>query len=182
MKEEHEVNGFTIAIERCESHASPFIDNDMLGTLQVQPNCPYNVTRATPIPDRAGLNEVLNDPKVVALEVFAYTKGGILLNTTGFNCRWDSGTFGVISVTHEKAKQQMGWKRMSKQRIEKVRSILAAEIQELDDHLNNNVWRWNMLDEHGDSLDSCGGFTGDEGKVEALADATNCANRWVHDN
>ena len=172
------VNGLTVTLHEDEHAPNPFIDWDQLGTLQVAPSCRYHVTNAPSIADRAGIQAVLNNPDLIALEVYAYTKGGITVNTTGFRCPWDSGTFGVISVSKKDAREAMGWSRISRTRVEAIKDTLRSEIKTLDDCLNGNVWRFEVTLPNGNLYDDCGGYTGDEGKAEALREATCVAENY----
>ena len=82
--------------------------------------------------DQETVDEFLErlDKYLIILPVYIYDHGGISLNTTGFSCRWDSGQTGFIFVSKQEAKRELGWKRLTKKRREKVEEMLHNEVEE----------------------------------------------------
>ena len=96
---------------------------------------------------------------IVVLPLFLYDHSGITMNTTGFSCRWDSGQVGFIYTTKSKVNECFGFKqRFSKQRIERVKKSLIAEVETYDQYLTGEVYCFKIYDENENLIDSCYGF------------------------
>lgn len=108
--------------------------------------------------DSNDIHSVTNDPNNIALPVYAYIHSGIVLNTTGFSCPWDSGQSGVIYVSKEKIRNEFKVKRISPALKEKVINILRAEVDIYSQYTSGEVYGYRIVDEHGDVVDSCYGF------------------------
>lgn len=59
------------------------------------------------------------DKYYIILPLFLYDHSGITMNTSGFNCPWDSGQVGIIYISKKKAKEEFKWILMTKKRKEK---------------------------------------------------------------
>ncbi len=108
--------------------------------------------------DSNDINSVINDPNNIVLPVYAYIHGGVVLNTTGFSCPWDSGQSGVIYVSKEKIRNEFKVKRISPALKEKVINILRSEVEVFSNYLSGEVYGYRILDENKDVVDSCYGF------------------------
>lgn len=108
--------------------------------------------------DSNDINSVINDPDNITLPVYAYIHSGIVLNTTGFSCPWDSGQSGVIYVSKEKIRNEFKVKRISASLKEKVINYLRSEVDVFSKYLSGEVYGYRILDENGDVVDSCYGF------------------------
>lgn len=64
---------------------------------------------------------------------------------------------------------------------DKMSSYLAAQVEEYDDYLNGNVWGWRVVDEHGDTLESCWGYIGSPRKTGVIEDGVSTA-KWIIEN
>ena len=98
----------------------------------------------------------------ISLPVYLYDHSGLRINTTGFSCPWDSGRVGIIYVSKERAGKELGWKRLTKTRVEQIEQYLRNEVKEYDQFLSGDVWGYTIEDNHGQKLDSCWGFYGQE--------------------
>ena len=96
------------------------------------------------------------------LPLYLYDHSGITMRTGPFSCPWDSGQVGWIYITHEQAKKEFGWKKLTKKRLKLVEKYLKGEVETYDDFLTGNVYFFNIEDKDGEHLDSCGGFYGYE--------------------
>jgi hypothetical protein len=85
------------------------------------------------------------DSHYLWLPVYVLEHSGIALNTTGFN-DWDSGMVGVIVVSKEKAREEYGWKRLTKSRIEIVMERLKGEVKEYSQYLEGDVYGFRVLE------------------------------------
>jgi hypothetical protein len=98
----------------------------------------------------------------IILPVFMYDHSGVSLSTTPFGCRWDSGQVGFIVVDRETVRKQNNWKKITKEREEKVISWLEGEVETYSNYLNGDVYGYEVysIDEEGDECyeDSCYGY------------------------
>ena len=62
----------------------------------------------------------------VSLPLYLYDHSGITMNTTGFTCPWDSGQVGIIFVSRETILKEYGWKKLTKERITKLKRYYLA--------------------------------------------------------
>lgn len=105
---------------------------------------------------------------VVALPVYLYEHTGITLNTTGFNCRWDSGQLGYIFVSKKDIRKEFNVKKVTKKLISRVEELLASEIKVLSQYAEGEIFSFEVLDENGNFIDGCSGFYDlDDALIEA---------------
>ncbi len=132
-------------------------------------------------PDGHLIEEIMNDEKAglseefkrdyIWLNIYAYIHGGISLSTGTFNDPWDSGLFGIIAVSKEKAIKEYGKKICTKKIRERVLHYLEGEIELLDDYYNGRVFGYVVEDSEGEEIDSCWGYYGDSGIEDAIGEA-----------
>jgi len=104
----------------------------------------------------------------VILPVYLYDHSGITINTTGFNCPWDSGQVGFICVSKKQAREMYGWKNITKARKELLATYLIGEVETFDQYLRGDICGFEILDSDGEVEDSCYGFYSEE---DAMAEA-----------
>lgn len=112
------------------------------------------------------IDSLMEDKEMVYLPVYAYIHSGVVMNTTGFSCPWDSGMSGVITISKDKIRQQYNTKRITKKILDQVISRLKAEVEEFSQYLNGEVYGFQVKDETGDIVESCYGFYS-EGDAES---------------
>lgn len=103
----------------------------------------------------------------IMLPLYLYDHSGITMSTGPFSCPWDSGQVGWIYVTKKKVREEYGWKKLNKKRIEKIEGHLKAEVEEYDRFLAGRVYGF-VITEHG-ICKHCG--------AEIEADVDSC---WGH--
>lgn len=102
-----------------------------------------------------------------SLPLYLYDHGGITMNTTGFSCPWDSGQVGVIYVTRDTVRREFGWRRLTRQRRQKLSDMLRVEVKTYDDYLTGEVFGY-TIEKHDNTTgewveeDSCWGFYGED--------------------
>lgn len=114
----------------------------------------------------------------VVLPLYLYDHSGITMNTTGFNCRWDSGQVGFIYVTKDKIMNEYGVKSIRRELKEKVEKMLINEVETYDQYLTGDVYGFEIVKiikcdqghEHEETEDSCYGFFGDDIKENGILD------------
>jgi len=82
------------------------------------------------------------------------------MNTTGFQCPWDSGQIGFIYVTTAKVREEYSAKRVSPQMRTKVADYLRQEVQTFSDYVSGAVYGY-VVEKDNEEVDSCWGFIGD---------------------
>ena len=100
----------------------------------------------------------------IVLPLYIYDHSGVTMNTTGFSCPWDSGQVGFIYVTLGDVRKEYGWKRITKERRERIEGYLRNEVNTFDMFLRGDVYGFSVVreDEDGEEvdIDSCWGFYG----------------------
>lgn len=114
--------------------------------------------------------ERLTSEPCVWLNVFMYEHSGIALNTSGFQCPWDSGQVGVIYITYEQARHEYGWKRITERRKARLIEYLKGEVETYSRYLNGEVYGYTIENSDGEELDGCWGFYGID---DAISEANN---------
>lgn len=102
------------------------------------------------------------DEKIYILPLYIYDHSGVTMNTTGFNCGWDSSAVGYVYTTKEDL-DKLGCIYESEEDVEK---ILKTEVKLYDTYLRGEVFGYKVVeyDEEYDNeyyeLTSCWGFYG----------------------
>lgn len=122
----------------------------------------------------------LNAAPIVWLPLYLYDHSGITMNTTGFNCPWDSGQVGIVYMTYDQIAEAFAIDRLNPEgwepnpdTEEKAKAFMRAEVKTYDQYLTNDVYGYIITkpepDEDGEfeELDSCWGFYGEEAAKEA---------------
>ena len=98
---------------------------------------------------------------LIAVPVFMYDHSGLLINTTGFSCPWDSGQVGYIYISKEKVRREYSCKRISKKLKKMIREMLCSEVDLYNDYLCGNVYGFTLTDKkNAEEIDSSCGFYG----------------------
>lgn len=114
----------------------------------------------------------------VILPLYLYDHGDLTISTQPFSCPWDSGQVGFIYITKAKLHQEFpSWKRITKQRREKLEKYLRAEVEVYDQYLTGQVFGFIIKDE-GKETDSCWGFFGED--VDGIAEHAGVPPAIVH--
>jgi len=116
------------------------------------------------------LIDMVESGKYIYLPLYLYDHSGITMNTTGFSCQWDSGQVGFIIAEKETIRKEYGWKKLTAERIEKIKTYLKNEVQTYDNYLTGNVYGYSIKDEEGEELHSCWGYYGYNHKESGLMD------------
>lgn len=88
-----------------------------------------------------------------------------------FSCPWDSGLFGVIAVSKEDAKKEYGYKRDCKSLRERAERVLAGEIEDFDIWVRGDVLGFEIIDQNGESVDSCWGYFNEDQCIDDAKDS-----------
>jgi hypothetical protein len=107
----------------------------------------------------------------IELPIYLYEHSGIALNTTGFNCRWDSGQLGYIFVSKSDIRKEFGWKKLTHERIERIKTYMRNEVEVLGQWLNGEVYYYRVVDEDGETIDALSYLFNKEDIIENLVSA-----------
>ena len=114
------------------------------------------------------------------LPVYMLDHSGLKVNTTGFDCPWDSGQIGWIYTTKDKLKE-LGVSESG------VINILEAEIRIWSQYLEGDVYFYTKYElkkcdccQHVEKeiVDSCGGFYGQNFKENGLFEQAGIDDTW----
>ena len=101
----------------------------------------------------------------IMLDIYAYEHGGITLSTSRggqFSDPWDSGLFGIIAVSKERAIKEYGKKICTKEVRERALKCLEGEVEILDQYYIGETYGYVIEDEDGCEIESCYGYYGSE--------------------
>ena len=167
VAEEIQVNGNKVAIIADDCAESPNDSMDTLGTILYKKDSRYVLGYKGV--ESEEMQEISRRKDVICLPVYAYIHSGVVLNTTGFSCPWDSGQSGIIYVEKERVREEYGKKTISKKLKEKVEGVLRSEVETFSMYLSGDVWGYVITDPDGEELEACWGFYGlDDCKEQAL--------------
>jgi len=101
----------------------------------------------------------------VTLPLYLYNHGDLSISTEPFNCRWDSGQIGYITVSKDKLIKEFG---TCMPETHKIVTYLENEVKVYDQYLRGETYGYTITKEetcslghvHKEELDSCWGFFG----------------------
>lgn len=99
---------------------------------------------------------------ILELPLYLYDHSGLTVQTTPFNCVWDSGQVGWIYVQRRKALAAFERKRLSPRLREAIFNRLRSEVALYDQWLRGDVWRTEIRDSSNNLLDGCSGYYGED--------------------
>ena len=145
---QHNINSTLRVVVRQDEDAESPADFDSLGTITYSNRARHTLgSRAVNLEEHERIGREIEKGNLIGMPVFAYIHSGVAIQAAEanpFHCQWDSGRSGWVYTEPEKACQWFGWKRMSKQRMEKVLDVLKAEVQTLSQYLNGEVYRFEV--------------------------------------
>ena len=152
MSHSEEYKGLTIRIELDTDPMNPR-DWDNLGTMVCwHRNYLLGDEQPTRSPDE--YLEGIED--AIILPLYLYDHSGITMNTTGFDCPWDSNQVGFIFVEKSEIRKEYG--DLTEETLEKVKKYLVGEVNTYDQYLRGEVYGYVVETEDGEFIDSCWGF------------------------
>ena len=145
---------------------NPREDFDQFGSLFITPNRYFSGDN---VEDPNDLENV-----AIQLPVFHYTHGTTFLNTTGFNCPWDSGQCGWIYVTQEKFLRE--WTLDNVFTRWRAENLLRSQVETYSQYLSGQVYGYEVYNysecslghKHKNIIDSCWGFFGNDPKENGI--------------
>ena len=171
---QHNINSTLRVVVRQDEDAESPSDFGMLGTITYSSRARHTLgTKAVNLEEHERIGREIEKGTLIGLPVFAYIHSGVAIQAAEanpFHCQWDSGQSGWVYTEPEKACQWFGWKRVSKQRLEKVLDVLKAEVQTLSQYLNGEVYRFEVQvfgEGRWNYVDGCGGYYNED---EAMAE------------
>jgi len=142
-------------------------ENDNLGTIV------YTSTRYTLGDTRLEgwqIKDIEDSPDTaVWLPVYAYIHSGVVLNTTGFSCPWDSGQCGIIYATVDTLIKEYGADTPENRVL--AEQVLRAEVEEFSKYVGGECYGYVVEDPDGEEHDSCWGFIGFDYVKQAAREA-----------
>jgi hypothetical protein len=151
VKDTIEYNGGNIVIWYDEDPPNPRLDWDNFGTMF----CLHRSYTLGDFHKRQNAYSTLRHPELarfrepgefdewwwengsggVILPLYLYDHSGITISTKPFSCQWDSGQVGYIFATRATIYKDYGYKRVTKQRLQKVIKHLETEVEVYDQYL-----------------------------------------------
>ena len=178
----HNINATLRVVVRQDEGAENPSDFGTLGTITYSSRARHTLgTKAVNLEEHERIGREIEKGTLIGMPVFAYIHSGVAIQAAEanpFHCQWDSGQSGWVYTEPEKTCQWFGWKRVSKQRREKVLDVLKAEVQALSQYLNGEVYRFEVQvfgEGRWNYVDSCGGYYGED---EAMAEGILAAQAY----
>jgi hypothetical protein len=153
----------TIQISHDDFSMHPRTDFDNLGSMVMFHNR-YN------LPNEGSYNKndfnswaelekdiIRKEDIAVIIPVYMYEHSGVVLNTNGFSCPWDSGQVGFIFISKAKARTECSWKQITKTRRERLEKHLIGEVEVYSQYLNGDVYGYTVLNEEGEEIEAVDG-------------------------
>jgi len=169
MEDVIEYNGYKINIIQDVDSYNPRVD-DNLGKITYNPSGSY-ILGDTPM-DGEDVNKIENNTReYISIRVFAYIHSGTTIKASDsnpFHCSWDSGQSGIIFISKEKARKELGYIRLTKSKVEKIRNYLVSEVETFNNYITGEVYGYDIEDSEGEEIDSCYGFYGDDHRKSGL--------------
>lgn len=103
----------------------------------------------------------LLEPYMVILPISIYDHSGVTIWYGGATDRWDSCTVGYGYMTKESTLKNCGGATEENWR-EKAIADMELSMSVYRNYVEGNVFWYEILNEEGDQIDTCGGFYGDE--------------------
>lgn len=103
---------------------------------------------------------------VIYTPVYMYDHSGIILSSTPFSCKWDSGQVGFNYITKQQVRTEYSVKRISPKLNQIVINSLNAELAVYSDYVEGNCYGFVITDSDDNHTDSCWGFYGALDKVK----------------
>jgi hypothetical protein len=111
---------------------------------------------------------------VIFLPVFKFEHSGVIFNTSGFNCPWDSGQAGYIIADPEKVTEFGGT-------VEDIEKTLRVEVEEYSSYANGDAYGFIEYDANGIEINSGWGFLGSDHAASGLYDTAEISKETVRD-
>jgi hypothetical protein len=96
---------------------------------------------------------------------------------------WDSGCVGFIYTTPKCIRDMYGIKHITAKKFTQAENELYQEVRTYSDYLEGDVCGYVVEDEEGETVESCWGYYGEEGRKYALSEAKSIVDhlheRWV---
>lgn len=116
----------------------------------------------------------------IILPLYLMDHSGLMMNTGGFHCPWDSGQVGWIYVSKEAIRKEYNWKVITKKRKAFIEKLLNNEVKVYSDFIEGNVYGYTIYDPvTKEFIDSCWGFIGDYDASGLKEYATNAIDCWI---
>ena len=187
--DKQEYKGYLIEIEQ-DDDCSTSRDWDNLGTMicfhnRYQLGDKHNLKST----DFNGWDEVEAhiikeyNPAVI-LPLYLYDHSGIRIKVGSFrgllaqgHAEFDSCMVGFIFVSKEKARNEYGWKRITKAHLEELTKHLTLEVETYDQDISGDVWVYHITKEDYSEINEV--LVGLYGYNEAVQEAKNCIDTII---
>ena len=115
----------------------------------------------------------------VVVPLYFYEHGGIVVKTSPFNIRFDSGAFGFAVVSKQAIRKTYNIKRITKKYLELARGIIEIEVEMYSQYINGDIYGFKVIDNDGCVLEDGYGYYNSE---DCLIDGRNFINRLIETN
>lgn len=125
--------------------------------------------------------EYVKSSDVISLPLYLLDHSGLAIQTTKFPMDpqgWDTTFMGYITTTKDDIRREYSVKRISKQLLNRVISVLESEVETYNQYLQGDIWWYSLVkvskcacgSEQIEEIDSCSGFYGIDWMANGLLD------------
>ncbi|GAA4652516.1 hypothetical protein GCM10023116_48000 [Kistimonas scapharcae] len=150
-----------IVFERDDDCADPLEDHDDLTLVSFHPH--YGNRHG--FNDADELKRYARESNCRLFPVYCYDHSGLAFSLEPFSCGWDSGLYGYLVATRSIVDEFKGNKKTP------LKKYVRAVLEEYDTWQRGDCWCYRILDRHGNELDSCRGYIGEDWCKDAAIDA-----------
>ena len=167
-----EYKGYTITLVQDPDPDDPR-SGDNLGTMVCfHPN--YNLGDSPrEFTSLSSLREFCAGTSMVMLPLYLYDHSGLTMNTTGFECMWDTSRVGCIYVSYTRLRKEFSCSDVSQAYRQKAAEILTTEVQVYDQYLLSDICGSIVDTNEGHHVDSCWGFYDQAQAINEAKEAVN---------
>lgn len=128
------------------------------------------------------LEEAINEHErpLVIKPLYLLDHSGITISTSDFGDPWDSGMVGFAFISNKHV-DETGLTINNDETFSDYRKrlseVIDAEVETYDQYIRGNVYAFQLEDENGNTIDSCGGFYGNDWKANGLAESA--GEEWL---
>ncbi len=174
-----EYKGYTINIYTDEPHENPLEEWDFMATMSCQHRNYSLSTKDNKLTTADEIKAWVAQKDVISLPIYMYEHGGITISTTPYSCCFDSGQLGYIHVTRAKAREFLKKKKLMAKDVEEVYDRMRRQIKLIDNYITGDVFRFEILNNEGNEIDSCGGYYGTDFEKQLLPEVRKTIDNYI---
>jgi hypothetical protein len=152
---------YLFQIMRDDSIGCPREEYEHQWTWTTTDGAGYTDKGAIPVDDFREMEQA-ERAKYVIVPLYLYRHSGDYIGMSNaaypFNDRFDAGCMGLAYVEREWIRREYGWKVLTRKRMEKLKTYLRHEVDEMNAWMQGDVYGFSVMELASEEEDSCWGF------------------------